>query len=62
MVVDQRPVVTAVADERVGLSRARHPEVGFDPAHKGGHAGEGPLGIPEDRHAVVPLPRRIHGL
>lgn len=60
VVVDQRPAVAAVADEGVGLPCARHPEVGFDPAHKGRHAGEGSLGILENRCAVVPPPNLEH--
>lgn len=61
LVVEDRPAVAAVADEGVGLLRARHPEVGLARAHEGGHAGEGD-GDLENRRAVVPPPRRAHAL
>lgn len=57
MIVDQRPAVTAVADEGVGLPRAGHPEVGPGSAHKGGHAGERSLGVLEYRCTVAPPPQ-----
>lgn len=61
LVVEDRPAVAAVADEGVGLLRARHPEVGLARAHEGGHAGEGDGNL-ENRRAVVPPPRRAHAL
>lgn len=62
VVVDQRPAVAAVADKGVGLPSARHLEIGFDAAHKGRHAGEGSLGILENRCAVVLPPNLEHSM
>lgn len=61
LVVEHRPAVAAVADEGVGLLRARHPEVRLARAHEGGHAGEGDGNL-ENRRAVVPPPPRALAL